>query len=57
MNSCLCSTASPLLLCDKKKEEWIPISMRGGLMNQHFLSITTKVIQVSAPVNILADGS
>lgn len=47
---------SLLLLCDKTWEEWPPIGTDGGLMSQELLSITTKVGQVSAQVNILSDA-
>ncbi|TMS20876.1 Sodium-dependent phosphate transport protein 2B [Larimichthys crocea] len=40
----------------EKNEEWLPISVHGGLMNQYFLSIITKVGQVSALVNVLPDA-
>lgn len=46
---------TPTLLCDKKNEEWLPISVCGGLMNHYFLSIITKVGQVSAPLKVLSD--
>lgn len=48
-------TPPPPLLCDKKNEEWLPISVCGGLMNHYFLSIITKVGQVSALLKVLSD--